>query len=228
MIVLVGANSALAESLALNLVRCGETNFLLISRSRVKLDKLRDKLKILNSKAVVEYFISDFSCDEGIKSSLDWIGENSTSKSTIVICAGLMIEDKEINGGGDVLDSIYLNTILPLRFLEKKATNNLSGRIIIVSSIFSLFEKRGKILYSLSKRIFYKIYLKYNLSDSVLILMGPIYSPMYTGKKRFYVRSPSEISNSIVEIMYNKSNGVHVLPRFWKLFLPLLCIITWI
>lgn len=227
MIVLIGANSTLAESLATELVDFGETNFFLVGRNRKKLSDLEIRLKGLGKNLSIDSYVCDFSTDECIKASLNKVSEITSNECKIIVCAGYMIEDANVKNTDEILDSFFVNTILPFRYLESKRNNLLKGRLIVVSSLFSIFEKKGKSLYSLSKRIFYKLFDNLSLQDTTIILMGPMYSPMYKGAIRFYVRPPKEIALSILSIVNKKSEGIFWIPKFWKYLSPILFFIKW-
>jgi len=223
--IIFGATSLIAQNIAREVYRKGH-DLILIARSSKKLSNLRDSLKKSdkNDKTNILTIVSSLKNENEIKKSIDWVLRKRITPNLIFICPGFIFNDEDEVSVDDYIDSIFINSILPMSifkaFVKKK-----NIKIVTLGSIFSSAPMKNKLFYSYSKKIFslFFDYLSLNKTrDNYLFKLGPVYTPMYTGSSRPYVSSPSDISNQIIRIIESKKGGVYYLPKFWFPLLPFL------
>ena len=223
--IIFGATSLIAENIAREFCYKGH-DLILIARSRKKLKNLHNSLKKINKgdKSNILTFMSSLKNENEIKKSIDWILKKRITPNLIFICPGFIFNDNEEVKVDEYIDSIFINSILPM-FIFRAFVKKKNIKIVTLGSIFSTVPMKNKLFYSYSKKIFalFFDYLSLNKTrDNYLFKLGPVYTPMYKGPSRSYVSFPSDISKQIVRIIESKKGGVYYLPKFWVPLLPFL------
>jgi len=223
--IIFGATSLIAKNIARE-IYCKGHDLILIARSREKLRNLYNSLKKSDEidKANILTFVSSLTNENEIKKSIDWILKKKITPNLIFICPGFIFNDDEEVKVDEYIDSIFINSILPM-FIFRAFVKKKNIKIVTLGSIFSTVPMKNKLFYSYSKKIFALFFDSFSLNKTrgnYLFKLGPVYTPMYKGPSRPYVSFPSDISKQIVRIIESKKGGVYYLPKFWVPLLPFL------
>jgi hypothetical protein len=147
-----------------------------------------------------------------------------------MVCPGVMFDDSSDASLTEIVEAVFVNSLLPMYVLEYFADNHII-KIVTLSSLFAKACKKGKVVYSVSKRLAY-VLIKERLAISnqnrYIFLLGPMYTPMYTGPKRFYVAKPQIIARTICSVVHAKRGGIMTLPVSWSYLMPLLVLINFL
>ena len=220
--VIFGATSLLAQCIAHELW-IGSYNLILIARNSAQLTRLVDALQPRGSQAVLAH-CSSLNSAESIDSALNWLRGLPVDPELAMVCPGVIFDDNSMAPLSEILEAVFVNTLLPLYVSEYFAQSETT-KIVTISSLFAKACKKGKMVYSLSKRLAYVLInerMEISKKKHYMFLLGPMYTPMYTGPKRFYVAEPQTIAKAICRMVHARDGGILTLPNSWSYLMPLL------
>jgi len=224
--VIFGATSVLAQCIVDELWR-DSYSLILIARNSKKLTRLVVALRPSAEQLVLTHS-SSLNSAESIDSALKWLRGLSVELELAIVCPGVIFDDSPDVSLSEILEAVFVNTLLPL-YVSDYFAHNERIKLVTVSSLFAKACKKGKLVYSLSKRLAYihiKERLKICKNSHYVFLLGPMYTPMYTGPKRFYVTEPQTVAKAICGTLRARDGGVITLPKQWSYVMPLLVLIN--
>jgi short-subunit dehydrogenase len=223
--IIFGASSLIAQNIAQELYS-KDFCLSLIGRDKAKINSLIAKLKPNKALTLNTYF-SSLDTLEKINESIYWIEQGHKNPDLIFICPGVIFADDANIEIDKLVESINLNTLLPL-MVNMFFLNYKNIKIATLGSLFSIAPKKGKLFYSYTKKL-YSVFFKNHpgiYCKSYLFNLGPVYTPMYNGPSRFYVSKPDIIAKNIVEIVLSRKPGIYYLPKLWFYLVPLIFLLN--
>ena len=233
-IVIIGANSAIAEALAREYCRSAKKIYLL-SRDTIKLRKVANDLRIRGN---AEIFFSkvDVNKYEKHKSIIHKIFLKLSTVDLFIFASGSLAKQREIENSFEKihheLSTNSIGIISLLSYIVPKLEVQKNNSVIsVITSVAGDRGRKSNYIYGASKGLL-SIYLqglRGRLHKSHVHILdikpGLIISPMTKSiKKNFLWRKPSEISSSIQKAIHTRKTVVYV-PWFWKFIMIIIKII---
>ena len=166
--------------------------------------------------------MSSLKNENEIKKSIDWDLKKRITPNLIFICPGFIFNDNEEVKVDEYIDSIFINSILPM-FIFRAFVKKKNIKIVTLGSIFSTVPMKNKLFYSYSKKYLHYFLIIFLLikQEIIIYLNWDQFIPLCTkALVDSYVSFPSDISKQIVRIIESKKGGVYYLPKFWVPLLP--------
>ena len=218
-VVFFGGTSKIAEHLVRQCLNDGR-HILFIGRSANKMAIFMKGMSLAEND-LVRFHTNPLNTQCAIEASLSWVDACAVTIDTVYICAGTIFEEEVEEDITRYIESLNVNTLLPL-VVTKHFHKYENVKIITLSSLFALAPKRRKNFYSYSKKIFlvfHRAWTAKQVKKHYIFLLGPVYTPMYSGPRRFYVTEPGKVATKILEVVKLDSGGSYIVPGWWALLL---------
>ena len=226
-IVIIGANSAIAEATA-RIYASAKANFFLVARSEEKLQILVQDLKVRGAESVSYMplnLIDTSKHDEVVSKAIESLG----SIDLILIAHGVLPNEKECEENFNILKEAFeINTLSSISLIHrftKVMEEKKQGVIACIGSVAGDRGRKSNYVYGASKAaldVFLQGLRNRLCSSGVHVLTikpGFVDTPMTQSfKKGFLWASPEKIGSGICKAVLKKKNVVY-LPGFWRMIM---------
>lgn len=226
-IVIIGANSAIAEATA-RIYAGAKANFFLVARNEEKLKILTEDLKVRGAESVssITLNLADTSRhDEVVAKAFEILG----NIDLVLVAHGVLPNEKECEENYDILREVFeINTLSSISFIHrfsKIMEEKKEGIIACIGSVAGDRGRKSNYVYGASKAaldVFLQGLRNRLFSSGVHVLTikpGFVDTPMTQSfKKGFLWASPEKIGQGICRAVLKKKNVVY-LPGFWRMIM---------